>query len=195
MRVLCVTKPDRPRVVLSRTTDDTEIAAALAGIGVGFRRMPVREVAAGATDAQVLAAYEAEITEACADGRTRAEVVRAHVDVTDPAAVRAGEADRAVYFREHTHVEDEIWYFTHGRAGFHLRADDDRVLTLVSEPGDLVSIPAGTRHWFDMGRPADFCSFRLYLTTAGFDGDFTGDPIADGYPGLEEILSTHGGRE
>jgi 1,2-dihydroxy-3-keto-5-methylthiopentene dioxygenase len=52
----------------------------------------------------------------------------------------------------------------------------------LCERGDLISVPAGTRHWFDMGPAPRFTAIRLFTTPAGWVANFTGEPIARGFP-------------
>ncbi len=56
-------------------------------------------------------------------------------------------------------------------------------------PGDLISVPAGTRHWFDMGARPDISVIRLYIDPAGWVADYTGDAIADRFPRHEKELA------
>lgn len=49
---------------------------------------------------------------------------------------------------------------------------------------DLISVPAGTPHWFDMGSSPHFTAIRIFDNQEGWIAKFTGDPIADGYPRL-----------
>ncbi len=51
--------------------------------------------------------------------------------------------------------------------------------------GDLISVPAKTRHWFDMGPRPEFKAIRLFITPEGWVANYTGDKIADGFPRLE----------
>ena len=53
---------------------------------------------------------------------------------------------------------------------------------LQNPVGDLISVPAGTRHWFDMGPTPRFTAIRLFTTPAGWVADFTGTPIARSFP-------------
>jgi 1,2-dihydroxy-3-keto-5-methylthiopentene dioxygenase len=43
-------------------------------------------------------------------------------------------------------------------------------------------VPAGTRHWFDMGPAPRFTAIRLFTTPAGWVANFTGTPIARNFP-------------
>jgi len=59
------------------------------------------------------------------------------------------------------------------------------VYGVLCEAGDLISVPAGTRHWFDMGGAPDFQCIRLFTTPEGWVADYTGDDIARRFPRLE----------
>ena len=59
------------------------------------------------------------------------------------------------------------------------------MLLVLCERGDLISVPANTRHWFDMGSAPDFCALRFFCNNEGWVARFTGDSIAERFPGLE----------
>jgi 1,2-dihydroxy-3-keto-5-methylthiopentene dioxygenase len=61
------------------------------------------------------------------------------------------------------------------------------VLLLRCERGDLLSVPAGTRHWFDMGTVPHFCAIRMFGSEAGWVAAFTGDPIAQRFPSFDAV--------
>ena len=54
--------------------------------------------------------------------------------------------------------------------------------------GDLIRVPAGTRHWFDMEVHQRFA--RFFSNTEGWVAQFSGDPIADRFPTLQAPVST-----
>jgi len=45
-------------------------------------------------------------------------------------------------------------------------------------------VPAGTKHWFDMGAEPYFCAIRFFDNPEGWVAQFSGDPIADRFPRL-----------
>ncbi|SEF37120.1 1,2-dihydroxy-3-keto-5-methylthiopentene dioxygenase [Amycolatopsis pretoriensis] len=99
---------------------------------------------------------------------------------------RAAEA-RAKFLAEHSHDEDEVRFFAHGFGCFYLHLDD-RVHAVVCGPGDLLAVPAGIPHWFDMGENPNFSAIRFFRTAGGWVGNFTGDDIASRMPSLDELL-------
>jgi 1,2-dihydroxy-3-keto-5-methylthiopentene dioxygenase len=169
------------RQVLLRSTDLDTIAAALAPHGVSLSRLPVRDLPPG-TD--VLAAYADDVERIKAlGGFELVDAVGLTPDV-DPA-VAAGA--RAKFLDEHEHDEDEVRFFVAGRGCFYLHLDR-RVYAVVCEAGDLMSVPAGTRHWYDMGTVPHFCAIRFFQEEDGWVADFSGDPISARIPSLDDLL-------
>ena len=157
-----------------------QIAAGLARIGVRFECWPVRaELAAGAADEDVLAAYAHEIEGLKLAGGYRAvDVIRLTPDHPDRAALRTK------FLSEHRHDEDEVRFFVDGAGLFCLR-EAGQVHLALCEAGDMISVPAGIRHWFDMGPSPRFTAIRLFTSPEGWVAQYTGDPIADAYPRFE----------
>lgn len=188
MTLLQIMPDDAPATVLLRTRDEETIAQALRERSVSFTRWPLRaQVTPRTSSEELLAAYRAEIDELCAgQGLRLVDVARLHPEEGEQWRERAAEA-RSTFLDEHRHAEDEVRFFAHGTGCFHLHLDD-RVYAVVCEAGDLLSVPAGTRHWFDMGPVPDFCAIRFFEKEDGWVGDFTREPVADGFPRLDALL-------
>ncbi|MCA1791158.1 MAG: hypothetical protein LC667_15280 [Thioalkalivibrio sp.] len=62
-----------------------------------------------------------------------------------------------------------------------------KVLGVHAEAGDLISVPAATRHWFDMGPAPHFTAIRLFTNTEGWVAQFSGEGIARRFPMLDEL--------
>jgi 1,2-dihydroxy-3-keto-5-methylthiopentene dioxygenase len=56
---------------------------------------------------------------------------------------------------------------------------------MLCEKDDLISVPANTPHWFDMGPNPSFTAIRLFNNPEGWVAQFTGDRIAGRFPLLE----------
>ncbi len=152
------------------------IAAKLAEHGVRFERWPTR----GGEGA--LRVYAPEIARLSRErGYRGADVVQ----LRDPPPEQAAQA-RAKFLEEHRHGEDEVRFFVEGAGMFALRYAE-RVLLVCCEQGDLLSVPAGTRHWFDMGTRPHFCAIRMFGSEAGWLAAFTGDPIAQRFPSFDAV--------
>ena len=84
----------------------------------------------------------------------------------------------------HSGIPQRLRFFVEGQGLFCLHINAE-VMTLLCEQGDLIRVPAGTRHWFDMGSKPTFCALRFFNNSEGWVAQFTGDPIADRYPRLD----------
>ncbi|MFE6761028.1 acireductone dioxygenase [Streptomyces sp. NPDC057689] len=190
MTLLQVMPDDAPGTVLLRTRDDERVIGELADHGVTLRRWPVRTGDTPALDDQALLdLYRDRIDEVRArDSMKLVDVARLHPAPTEEWRERAAKA-RTTFLEEHRHGEDEVRFFAHGRGLFTLHLDT-RVLAVLCEAGDLLSVPAGVRHWFDMGERPDFAAIRFFQEEDGWVGDFTGAPIASRFPRLDELAGS-----
>ncbi|MEB3199735.1 MAG: acireductone dioxygenase [Synechococcaceae cyanobacterium] len=157
--------------------DPACIAEALAERGLRYERWaaPVN-LDAAADPPQILEAYAAEIAAVQASGRyPTVDAIRLTPDHPDR------EALRHKFLAEHTHSEDEVRFFVEGRGLFCLHIGAE-VLQLLCVTGDFLRVPAGTRHWFDMGPAPRFTAIRFFDNPDGWVARFTGDPIAERFP-------------
>jgi 1,2-dihydroxy-3-keto-5-methylthiopentene dioxygenase len=173
---------DPKRFVEHRDAD--AIANTLATVGVAFRRWDASQpVVAGDPPDKVLAAYAAQIDELkAARGFATCDVISMAPDHPEKTAFRKKFLD------EHTHSEDEARFFVDGVGLFNIHGNGE-VFALRAEKGDLVNVPAGTKHWFDMGPEPRFVAIRFFTDKAGWVANYTGDTIASRYPELERTES------
>jgi enolase-phosphatase E1 len=144
------------------------IADKLSEAGVRFERWGT--VALDDT-ADVLAAYREPLARLKAErGFVEADVVGMTPDHPQREALRRKFLD------EHTHSEDEARFFVEGSGVFYIH-HDAQVYALRCERGDLINVPAGTRHWFDMGARPFFRCIRLFTDPKGWVAQWTGSPI------------------
>ncbi|MDI5966026.1 1,2-dihydroxy-3-keto-5-methylthiopentene dioxygenase [Streptantibioticus silvisoli] len=189
MTLLQVMPDNAPRTVLLRTRDDDTITKELAERGVSLRHWPVRDgLGAERRQEDVLALYRAEVDALCAAEDLRVVDVAQLTPADDEAWREKAATARKAFLDEHRHAEDEVRYFAAGTGCFYLHLDG-RVYAVVCEAGDLLSVPAGTRHWFDMGPRPDFCAIRFFRDEDGWVGDFTGDQLGADYPRLDALLA------
>ncbi|WP_069163540.1 1,2-dihydroxy-3-keto-5-methylthiopentene dioxygenase [Nocardia altamirensis] len=189
MTLLQVMAADNAADVRVRTTDDAVIGAELAEHGITFGRWPVVDGAAAVDSDALLAHYADAVAELNASGRYQhIDIARIHPDDTNPEWPEVAAGARAKFLNEHRHAEDEVRFFAAGRGCFYLHLGHE-VLAVVCEGGDLLSVPAGTLHWFDMGTRPDFIAIRFFEEEDGWVGDFTGDRISEAFPTLDELLT------
>ncbi|HEX6614518.1 MAG TPA: acireductone dioxygenase [Rhodanobacteraceae bacterium] len=160
--------------------DHARIARELGKAGVRFERWEASQpIAPGAAPETVIEAYRPDIERLQREGGYKA------VDVISLGADHPQkDALRQKFLNEHTHSEDEVRFFVAGQGLFTLHIGE-RVYEVLCCQGDLIGVPDGTRHWFDMGPNPGFVAIRLFTNPEGWVAQFTGDAIAQRFPRLE----------
>ncbi len=175
-------RPEQAEVI----RDPEQIAEKLWEIGVLFERWSAEhEFSPEADQETVIAAYRTSIDRLI----DRYEFHSVDVVSLRPDHPQKAEL-RSKFLSEHTHGEFEVRFFVEGKGIFYLHPDD-RVYIMLCEQGDLISIPAGIRHWFDMGENPNFKCIRLFSTPDGWVASFTGETIADQFPNFDQFLARH----
>jgi 1,2-dihydroxy-3-keto-5-methylthiopentene dioxygenase len=161
------------------TSKQDEISRELGTVGVRFEQWQANKpVAPGASQGEVIAAYGEDIERLKREGGYQAvDVVSLNPDNPDR------DAFRAKFLNEHSHAEDEVRFFVAGRGLFTLHIGE-KVYEVLCERGDLIGVPGGTRHWFDMSESPYFVAIRLFTNPAGWVAEFTGSDIAERFPRL-----------
>jgi 1,2-dihydroxy-3-keto-5-methylthiopentene dioxygenase len=151
---------------------ESEVRAALAGLGIDYERWDLSRVAANAPAEDVLAAYSAEIDELKQRGGYQtADVIDVHPETPSLDAMLAR------FDKEHTHSEDEVRFILAGRGIFFLRFADqngDKVVSVEVHPGDLLRVPHGTTHWFTLCEDRRIRAIRWFQDTTGWTPHYTG---------------------
>lgn len=180
MSRLRVFEVNSPNVATLSTEEVNAIAAELSPIGVRFSRWPAAlTLEQGAAPETVLAAYKTDIDALMqSGGYTSVDVVSMHPEHPNLSVLRQK------FLSEHTHAEDEIRFFVGGSGLFTIRTDT-QVFEVKCEANDLIHVPAGTRHWFDMGAAPFFIAIRVFGNPEGWVAQFTGDEIAERFPRFE----------
>ena len=170
--------------VLESHTEHAAIASALRAVGVRFEQWQANApIAPGASQDEVIAAYREDIDRLMREeGYKTVDVVSLNRDHPDKAALRQK------FLSEHTHSEDEVRFFVAGSGQFTLHLGD-KVYDILCEQGDLIGVPDGTRHWFDMSEQPHFVAIRLFNNPAGWVANFTDDPIAERFPRMPPAAS------
>ena len=181
MTQLIVYSAASPQNILFATRDFATIQREVQAIGAHIERWGAsHRQQPGATQEEILAAYTPEIDRLKAQRGYRS---------ADVVSIKPGNPKwpelRAKFLSEHTHDDDEVRYFVEGTGAFFIHIDD-RVIELIGEAGDLLSVPKGVTHWFDGGEQADFTCIRVFTTTEGWAANFTGDAISDAFPRYEK---------
>jgi len=164
----------RPEHPVLKTEDAAAISRELGAIGVRFERWESPVSLSPEDSAEViLAAYKPYLDELMGEqGAGSADVIK-----MAPGNPNYG-AMRAKFLAEHIHTEDEIRFFVHGGGHFVMHVNG-RVYDAYCEAGDLISVPANTRHWFDAGETPFFTALRVFTDTSGWVPHYTGDMISE----------------
>ncbi|MDA3643129.1 cupin [Saccharopolyspora indica] len=190
MTLLTVWPDTDPATVELRTEEPGEIAAALKPFGVRFERWELKELPAGASSEQVLEAYRAEVDRVIdAEGYIKVDAAVMAPRDDDPQWAEQARAAREKFLSEHTHDDDEDRFFARGAGVFYLHLED-KVYGVLCEAGDLLSVPANTTHWFDMGVRPDFVAIRFFHDEDGWVGDFCDTDTAERFPSFDELMAS-----
>jgi 1,2-dihydroxy-3-keto-5-methylthiopentene dioxygenase len=180
MSRLRIYEETRPLTPLSVHTATAEIARELAHVGVRFEQWVANApIAPGASQEDVIAAYRSDIDRLMREGGYQSvDVISLAPDHPDRAALRQK------FLSEHTHSEDEVRFFVAGSGQFTLHLAG-KVYDVLCEAGDLIGVPDGTPHWFDMSESPYFVAIRLFTNKEGWVANFTGTDIAARFPRME----------
>ena len=168
-----VTIPDE-----NRTIREVEaITQYLSSIGIDYERWkPSKEIAPTAEAEEILAAYCDEIEKL----KARGGYVTADVIDVNPQTAGLDEM-LAKFNREHWHDEDEVRFIIRGRGLFHIHPRGGQVTAIEVEAGDLIRVPRGTHHWFNLCSDREIRAIRLFQNPAGWAPSYTESGAETGY--------------
>ena len=154
-----------------------EVRDYLGGIGIEYERWETpADLPENASAEQVLSVYAPQIEEL----KRRGGYVTA--DVIDVNADTPGlDAMLAKFNIEHTHDEDEVRYIIAGRGLFHIHPPQGPVVAIEVEAGDLMRVPRGTLHWFDLCGDKRIRAIRLFQDKSGWTPHYTGSGVDRNY--------------
>lgn len=181
MSVLKIFSADQAQTLAS-ADEHPRIASQLQEAGVLFERWQATQpLAQDAGQDEVIDAYRQSVERLMQDyGFQSVDVIALGPDHPDRAALRQKFLD------EHTHSEFEVRFFVDGKGLFYIH-QGDKVYGVMCEQGDLISVPANTRHWFDMGEVPSFKCIRLFTNPEGWVAQYSGDKIARRFPSFERF--------
>jgi len=154
----------------NRMLDEPKAVSEFLGqFGIWYRRFEGSDrVEDDASDQDILAAYDEPIRELMAEGGYRtADVINVTADTPGLEAM----LDR--FNKEHWHDEDEVRFVVRGRGLFHIHPKDGPVFSIEVEAGDMIKVPLGTRHWFDLCDDRTIRCIRLFQDPGGWTPHYT----------------------
>lgn len=183
MTVLTVYHQQQPQHGV-RYTDLATIQEHLDSLGVQFEHWNTDyELSTDADQNTVLIAYREPIEELKAKHYFQSiDVIRVNPDQPEKDQIRKK------FLAEHIHDDFEIRFFIEGCGLFYLHVAD-KVYAVLCERGDLISVPANTPHWFDMGENPNFTCIRFFTTPYGWVANFTDNKISESFLTLEQFVA------
>ncbi|MDX2302738.1 MAG: cupin domain-containing protein [Microscillaceae bacterium] len=104
------------------------------------------------------------------NGYKTADVINIHPETPNYEAIRNK------FLSEHIHTEDEVRFFVEGQGYFWFNLDNgkDPIFNVLCQAGDLISVPANTRHWFDAGKEnPNVKAIRIFIDQSGWVPHYT----------------------
>lgn len=155
-----------------------EVKSKLADLGIGYEVWkPSYDIDRSADNSTILDAYAKEIEDLKAQGGyVAADVINIFPETPNL------ETMLAKFSKEHWHDEDEVRFITEGSGIFHIRSiENNQVYALTVEEGDLIRVPAGTWHWFDLCQERRIRAIRLFQDPSGWTPHYTESGVDKGY--------------
>lgn len=163
-----------------QVTEPAEIERHLAEIGIDYERWDnIGEIGPDASDDEILEFYSAEIDELKAKGGyVTADVI--NIVPTTPNL----DAMLDKFNKEHWHDEDEVRFIVKGHGLFHIAPENSDVVSIEMEAGDLIRVPRGTHHWFNLCSDRTVRAIRLFQDVSGWTPQYTGSGNDSNYQPL-----------
>jgi len=157
--------PDEDRTL----EDGAAIRTYLAERGIEYERWtPEPPVTAETSQDELLAAYAPKVSELKArGGYMTADVIDVKPDTPNLDAMLKK------FSTEHWHDEDEVRLIVEGRGLFHIHPREGSVFAIEVESGDLIRVPKGTHHWFDLCVDRRIRAIRLFQDMSGWTPHYT----------------------
>lgn len=163
-----------------RITDSDAISYYLGKIGIDYERWEnLKQIPPDATDQEILDGYADEI-EAL---KQKGDYVTA--DVINIVPTTPGlDAMLNKFNKEHSHDEDEVRFIVKGHGLFHIAPENGDVVSIEMEAGDMIRVPRGTKHWFNLCGDRTVRAIRLFQDVSGWTPHYTDSGVDASYQPL-----------
>ena len=168
--------PDQDREI----SDLEQMRDFLKPFGIWYEKWDVDgRIGSNATDQEILTAYTPEIE------RLKTECGFVTADVINVKAETPNlDAMLNKFNKEHTHNEDEVRFTVYGSGVFHIHPENGPVFSITVESGDLVNVPRGTKHWFNLCSDRTIRCIRLFEDMSGWTPHYVDCGVAEKYSPL-----------
>jgi 1,2-dihydroxy-3-keto-5-methylthiopentene dioxygenase len=157
--------PEEDRTI----TEADSVRGYLAEFGIDYERTGAASgLTSDSTSGEILAAWAPKIDQLKARG---GYVVADVIDVKPDTPNLDAMLKR--FSSEHWHDEDEVRLIVEGRGLFHIHPPGKPVFALEVEAGDLIRVPRGTHHWFDLCGEKRIRAIRLFQDPSGWTPHYT----------------------
>lgn len=160
-----------------RIEGEAEVAAFLRPYGIRYERWPLEErCSPDASNEDILTAYSPEIEKLKDEGGyVTADVINVTPDTPGLDAMINK------FNKEHTHDEDEVRFIVKGRGLFHIHPPAGEVFSIEMIAGDWISVPRGTKHWFDFCQERTIRAIRLFQDKSGWTPHYVETGVHEAY--------------
>jgi 1,2-dihydroxy-3-keto-5-methylthiopentene dioxygenase len=164
----------------------SDIQAFLQARGILITQWEANEpLAENADETAVLSAYRHQLQPYMkAGGYQTADVICVNSETPNLPALREK------FLKEHIHTEDEVRFFVAGTGYFWFNLESTEFVEatppfcVVCRAGDLLSVPAGYKHWFDLGELPYVKAIRIFTDPAGWVPEYTHSGVEQTYQQL-----------
>ena len=164
--------PDEARTL----TGGSDIREYLAARGIDYERLDPPVASAGRSADELLAALKPKIDELKArGGYVTADIIDVKPDTPNLDAMLKK------FSSEHWHDEDEVRFIVEGRGLFHVHPQAAPIFAIEVEAGDLIRVPRGTHHWFDLCADRRIRAIRLFQDPSGWTPHYTDSGVDKGF--------------
>ena len=149
-------------------TDSEAICAFLKPFGIWYEHWQVAgRLDPAASDAQILAEYSQEIDKVkAAGGFLTADVINVNPNTPNLDAMLSK------FNKEHTHSEDEVRFTVEGKGVLHLHPEGGPVFSVTVESGDMINVPCGMKHWFNLCDDRRIRCIRFFEDVTGWTPEY-----------------------
>lgn len=155
--------------------DVDEQVTFLEGHGLGFERWAIERFDANearrADDEQayILGLFSEEVARVKATrDYAEADVIALYPDTPNLDTILQK------FDKEHFHTDDEVRFVVAGRGVFTIHSkDDNSIFDVEVVPGDLLVVPEGTLHWFELCEDRTIQCIRLFKDRTGWTPHYT----------------------
>jgi 1,2-dihydroxy-3-keto-5-methylthiopentene dioxygenase len=149
-----------------------EMASFLEKEGLVYRNWDVSKLREGLRDnyaltdvekVEILATFDGELEQLKTEGGYVSADIVVLWEKTPDLEMLLGK-----FSQEHHHSEDEVRFVVDGHGIFTIRGRSGRYIELTVGPGDLITVPAGTRHWFTLAEDRRIKCIRLFQDPSGW---------------------------